>query len=212
MTGLTKGELELARTISGIIEEMHGKIFPKNAEVFVLAQAPPSENERFQYRSQTPSFIADYEGELYLIFGGGLVKRIEKEIQRGIVLFEKNSELLKTTNELPRFSLEEVLIGLASHEVRHSVQYHFPKRRFFSHHLQTTNKLYFKILLRYVEELTKQTYSPEELKTVFVKEFDATLIEHFIVEKWHWGERNISKIATIVASGPNHGCFKSFFK
>ncbi len=199
---LTEEELKIAEILSKTIERLDRIVFPENPiEVFVLQCFPPDEAERFGYCSEAPNFINDYSGELYFIFGGGLAERIEKEKQKSIMLF-KDSELLKAPDQLPRLSLEEVLIILAVHEVRHRVYQHFPERFFSPQDWQNTNNeyKYLKRAFRYVELLCREIYTSSE---EFKKEFDAAVIEHIVVEKWHYGRRNLSEIARIVKSGPS---------
>ncbi len=82
MKELKKKDFKVAKIISEIVERLDKIVFPKNTiEVFILQFSPPDEAERFRYCSQTPSFITDItdsEGEIYLIFGGGLTKRIKR--------------------------------------------------------------------------------------------------------------------------------------
>lgn len=200
MKGLTEEDLRMAKMLSKIIEKLDRIVFPKNPiEVLVLTQAPPNESERFRYCSQTPSFITDYKGELYLIFGSGLDKRIKEEQQKKIILFSEQ-EIEKETNDLLFLSQEEVLIGLASHEARHWLQHYFPERIFSPQQWQNTNYEYLKKVFRYVELLCEEIYTSSE---EFKKEFDAAVIEHIVVEGWHHNRRNFSEIAKIVKSGPS---------
>ena len=192
---LTEKERRLAEQLSFFIERLDGIIFPENAiEVFVLTHPPPNESERFRYCSQTPSFIPNYEGELYLIFGGGLVERIKEEQQKKIILFSKQ-EIEKETNDLLFLSLEEVLIALAVHEVRHRIQHHYPERIFSSRDAERINNAYLKRLFIYITLLCEQI-SPDTFK----EEFDASLVEHWAIEEWHWGQRDFNRIAWIVKS------------
>lgn len=204
---LSDEDFKIAKQISDFIEGLDKILFPdKSIEVFVLQFSPPDEAERFRYCSEAPNFISNYRGELYLIFSGGLAERIKEEQQKKIILFSEQ-EIEKETNDLLFLFQEEVLISIAVHEVRHRIQYHYPERIFSPQYRQNTNNEYLKRLFTYVSLLCEQI-SPNS----FIKEFDASLVEHFIVEKCHWGKRNISEMAIIVASGSKHGYFKSFFK
>ncbi len=110
----------------------------------------------------------------------------------------KNSELVKTINQSSKFSLEEILIAIAVHEIRHRLQYYYPERIFSPQDYQDTNNEYLKRVFRYVEALCREIYTSSE---EFKKEFDAAVIEHIIVDKWHHNKRNFSEIARIVKSG-----------
>lgn len=206
---ITKEDLEMAERLSKVVESIDREVFPKKPiEVFVLdfstsyfsseEESVIEENRRFRYCSETPNFISNYNGELYLIFGNGLVERVEEERKKRLMLF-RNPEL--GTEQLPYFSLEEFFVALACHEVRHRVQYcYFPRRMFSLRDIQEESDLYFQLLLNYVDRQTRYDYPPEESQKIFKKEVDAGIIEHFAVEKWHWGLRDLNKIAKIIKS------------
>jgi len=200
MEKLKEDDLKMAEMLSKTIEKLDKIIFPENPiEVFVLTHPPPNESERFYYCSQAPSFITDYKGELYLIFGGGLAKRIEEEEEQKSIILFKDSDLLKTIP--PLFTLEEILISLSVHETRHRFYNHFPERFFSPQDWKNTGNEYeyLRRVFRYVELLCREIYTSSE---EFKKEFDAAIVEHIVVEKWHHGMRNFSDIANIVKSKP----------
>ncbi len=203
MKGLKKDDLRMCEKLSEGIERLDRIVFPKNPiEVYVLPYSPSDEAERFRYCSQAPSFITDYEGELYLIFGVGLYEWSERQKQKSIMLF-RDSELLKTTNQSPRFSLEEVLAALRFHEIRHRVYHYFPERIFSPREWQNTNNNeyeHLKRVFRYVELLCREIYNSSE---EFKKEFDAAVIEYILVEKLHYGMRNLFEIGRIIKSKPS---------
>ena len=206
---MNEKDLEMAKRISAVMEDLNRQAFKeKPIETVVLEWSPPEEKSRFAYSLDFPILSGEII-EAYLIHKGGLCEMIEREKQRALMLFSI-AELLKNNSESPQYSLEEVLIGIVSHETRHRLQHYFPERRFSPNHRQQASP-YFEILIRYVEKVTRQTYSPEELEKVFENEFDAAFIEHFVVESWHWGERNMSEIAKIIISGPKYGYLKQFF-
>ena len=195
MRGLTEEELKITERFSNTIERLDKIVFPENPiEVFVLQCSPLDEAKRFQYCPKAPNFISNYRGELYLIFGGKLPQRIEEEKNKSIMLF-KDSELSKNIYQLPKFSLEEVLIGLSVHEIRHRFQYHNKNKILSPRDVERINDPYLKRLFRYVSLLCEQI-SPNS----FDKEFDAAVVEHIVVELWHEGERSLERIAKIIVS------------
>ncbi len=199
---LTKSELEMAKLISEAIERFDKTVFPeKPIEVFVVKDYPESEDRRFRYVDKCR--IAESEdgeiykmGEHYIIYGFGLDQRITQEKEKRIMLF-RESEMPKKSKDLPQFTLEEVLVAIASHEVRHRFQNHFPNDLFSPVDVGRTNNPHLKRLIEYTTLLCKGI-SPEHYEI----EIDASLIEHLVVEKWHWGERDLPKIAEIVKSKP----------
>jgi len=209
---LNEKDLELAEKISNSIEGFDRKIFPNNpTETMVFQERPPDEGSRFRYAPRVPNESGDDYFEAYIIFAVGLYERIENERRRKLILF-REEEILRGLNEAPCYSLEEVLIGIAVHENKHKVDHYFPEKIFSPDHIQETNNPYFRRLLIYVDGVTRQTYSPEQLERVFEKEFSAAVIEHFVVEMWHWGARDIPEIAEIIGSGPNDEYFNIFFE
>jgi len=199
---LTKGEMEMAKQLSEMIEKLDKVVFPGNPiEVLVVKDYPERENERFRYVdkcciAESEGGEISKEGEHYIIYGFGLDQRIGQEKRKRIMLF-KDSEMSKNSKDLPLLSLGEVLVAIASHEVRHRFQNHFPNDLFSPGDVGRTNDPYLKRLTEYTTLLCKGI-SPKHYEI----EIDAGLIEHWVTEKWHWGERDLSQIAKIVKSKP----------
>jgi hypothetical protein len=104
----------------------------------------------------------------------------------------------KEWEELPPFTEESIIVGIAAHEVRHRVQKEFQIEMIKPEDAENTSDPELKALIRFLAKVFEK-YPPDLPSPKLVEEeFDATVIEWMIAKLWHEGERDILKLATIV--------------
>lgn len=209
---LTEKEDEIATIIAGYLDMMDKSVFPEKPIKNIFIVENPPLNDRggsVLYISEEKDISG--EGEHYLICGYGIDKKIEKAKEDPV----KNiliKEFGKSDQDTPIPSSEEVIIGLAVHEVRHRVQEYFSKKKLFTPEIANEIKSdYLKKLIKFLELicLDKPDVKGSD------RQFDALVIEMWCKEKWHWwikekispSPKEIqeikSKMSSIIKSWPN---------
>ena len=183
---------DIAQTIANVIGGLDRFVFPETpiGKISVITGRPESEGQRIGYTSPKQ---AESGVEYYVIFLYGLDKaidKINKIVQGGIIATERRKHLWELTPS-------EHLIGLAAHEVRHRVQYHLPIALFSPEILGDIDNPHIRELIKFVSLLWEKHPSEGD----YHLEFDAICAELLAIETWHRGEKDFSKIASIVKSG-----------
>ena len=93
----------------------------------------------------------------------------------------------RSWDDLQPMSEEELLIGLAAHEVRHRVQQHSKIALFSSENKnkQKTKNPDLRAIIAFVAMKIEKTKF--RIKKEFLEEFDARVIEYLAAKKWHEG-------------------------
>lgn len=193
---LTDAEEKMVQRIANVIGKLDGLVFPENSinKITAVRAKPPSGFYRFSYFSPEN---AEDGIEHYQIYGYGVDKVINEERKKRVILLQELKRKEYEYEDLPKLTLEEILIGLAAHEVRHRVQYHLPIELLSLELLDEIDNSYVRGLIDFIKLL----YEEEPPKGDYNLEFDAKSIEYMVIEMWHWGERNASKIASKVKAG-----------
>ena len=192
----TKAEEKTAQKIADALGWLDKLVFPGNpVKKITLIQGRPK--NRRVYVSYVPPENTEDGVEHYQIYGYGLDKYMKKDMEaiRVILLYDDGAEKISWEN-LPKISEHELLIGYAAHEVRHRVQEHF-KIELFSPNPKDIDSCYIRRVKKFLKILFEE--APPEGDYKF--EFDAETIEYIVREMWHRGERDISKIVSIVKAG-----------
>ena len=133
------------------------------------------------------------EEKFYWISSENLEKTIAFELKR-----RRCPSAGKEWEELPPFTEESIIVGIAAHEVRHRVQKEFQIEMIKPEDAENTSDPELKALIRFLAKVFEK-YPPDLPSPKLVEEeFDATVIEWMIAKLWHEGERDILKLATIV--------------
>lgn len=146
-------------------------------------------------------------GESYEVTVSGIAKTMKGELKARVTMLGKKSP---PYYDLPKASLEEILIGVAIHEVRHRMQYQ-PGIKTFSrkYYSYAGGKLrryinFTKLLFReerkvYVKEGKSVGFIRDRMKKT---EFDAKLIEIIAVTRIHNGV-SINELKSLINLQPN---------
>lgn len=192
---LREAEKDIAQKVADAIGRLDELVFsgnPIGKIIVVRRKKAKGDSWRIGYVSPEN---AGSEGEHYRIHGYGLDKHIQEEQKKRVILLK---ELKKGRYEdLPSPTLEELLVGIAAHEVRHRVQRHFLIDLLSPDIPQDVTNQYIQGLIRY----RKIAFEVEPPKGDYRLEFDAKAIEYMIVEMWHFGERDGMRIAEMVKTG-----------
>lgn len=195
---LTKSEKDMAQKIADAIGWLDKLVFPGNPvkKITVITRRPKNPRVYVYY---IPSENTEDGVDHYQIYGYGLDKYIKKEMEaiRVILIYDDGAERISWEN-LPKISEHELLIGYAAHEVRHRIQEHF-KIELFSPNPKNIDSCYIRRVKKFLKRLFEET-TPEG---DYEFEFDAKAIEYIVREIWHWGERDLSKIASVIKAGAN---------
>jgi hypothetical protein len=144
------------------------------------------------------------EAKFYWISGENLEKTIAFELKRRRCPFAG-----KDWEELSPFTREEIIIGMAAHEVRHRVQKEFQIEMIKPEDAKNISDSELKALIRFLAKVFER-YPPDLPPSKLKEEFDATVIEWIVAKLWHEGKRDILKLVTIIKEdGKNkrEGCF-----
>lgn len=198
---LTEAEEKIAQKIADAIGWLDKLVFPGDPikKITVIRGRPKSESQGvdvgYVSKENTEDGIEHYQ-----IFGYGIDEEIKKELEKRIILLKGKKKI--NYQSLPKITLEELLIGIAAHEVRHRVQHHFPIELISYEILEDIANSYVKGLIEFIKLLFEQEPPEGDYK----QEFDAKSIEYMIIEMWHWKEKEVSKIASIVKAGTREIC------
>jgi hypothetical protein len=182
----------IADRIAGLDKE----VFSENPikRIIILRMRPPSEAKRIAYIPEEGA--VSNEPEHYVIHNYGLKKIIDQECRKRVILLSESER----SKDFIKMTLEEVFIGIAAHEVRHRVQHLLPIEWISPEHARTIDDPYFRRLIEF-RRIIFTSHPPEGN---YQREFDAKVIENLVVEKWHYGERNHSRIAELIRLEPKH--------
>lgn len=189
---LTAKEMETAQIVANALGTIDELVFPDNPvkEIRIVPDAPP---HGLHYGYVPPA--EDGDGDFYQICAVGIDRQMEKDLQGKIILMKDlrngsvNSCQAKTRNEY--------LLQIAGHEVRHRVQYLHSITFFEWKSRKLIHDPYLRDLIRFMHWLCR--YAPQRGNPR--KEFDAKVVEYLVAEMWHWGERDLAKIAEVVGTG-----------
>lgn len=208
---LNKREREIIYSLLTITSSLHFHVFPPNAEKLQIFGIV---HERLGKIPEEHLMVYDWKQDLYLIFPYNAVKKVKK--MQNLAFYKLwEDEMVRELNEvfelvrekrdkkeieeklmkvsipkkktIPKFTWEEILIGLAAHEVRHRVQKHLPIKILS---LEEIVKLHLSYDLLVLAELINENIikhhnlGEEEGK----EELDAALIGHLVVKEWNKGK------------------------
>ncbi len=152
--------------------------------------------------------------ENYLINVGYFGKTIKKQLEEGRRIFlDENGNLIKNGEEAPLVSFEELLFGIAIHEVRHRIQ---EKRNikligqgdkvFFDGNY--INDEFIDLQSSFVDSLRKRFKKEGGLEEGLPErktgngELDAIIIEKMAVSRLHHRKTNLEQLKQIVITEP----------
>ena len=193
---LTKFDIRMARKIISALARLDGLIFPEKQAIIGIVQRREPRKDEFRFSYISTSKRGSAKNTCYQIFVVGIEKAIVDEEKKRIILIKEQERKVPYEN-WPFISEEEVIIEIVAHEVRHRVQDIILRERLAPEMEEKIVNRYLRGIIRYVrllfeEELPKGDYN---------KEFDAKVIEFLVGEMWHWGERDLSKIALVIRAG-----------
>jgi RNA polymerase-interacting CarD/CdnL/TRCF family regulator len=93
--------------------------------------------------------------------------------------------------------LEDVLIGLSAHEIRHRAQENRLLELVSPEIAPKVKDTYVKRLI----DFTKMLFKEQPTSGVYEKEFDAKAIEYMAQEIWHLKGKDPAEIASLIKSG-----------
>jgi hypothetical protein len=200
--------LELSHWIKLLDRAIFGE---QSLEVRVIESSPKEEAiEKKIKQGISCGLIYREEAKFYWISSENLEKTISFELKR-----RRCPSAGKEWEELPPFTREEIIIGMAAHEIRHRVQKEFQIEMIKPEDAKNTSDLELIALIRFLAKVFEK-YPPDLPSPELVEEeFDATVIEWIIAKLWHEGERDILKLATIIKEDgekiKNEEIFPPFF-
>ncbi len=190
-------KLRIALRLAGIISKLDKLVFGENKieKKIVIIRKKPEENETFVW--YMPKEKNPERKDYYKILG--YADKIVAEglkNSRHISVAEQKSG--KSYGELQSLTEDELLIGIAAHEIRHGLQYYDLVDLFSPEDAEYIKDPELRLLINFVNksfELNPPITAPRE------KEFDARIIEHLASKKWHEKE-SFEEIAKIIKINP----------
>ena len=189
---ITEEDIRMALKASNAIEKLDNELF---ADKFI----PAALNRQKARRGAIACYVKPQEGaeEQYVIYVPGFAQALEAATSYKLrfVLDEDgsvNTRRSKDSSE-PVYTVNEVILGMASHEVRHRIQHNWPNLVLFSpEHVQSINDdpllktlLEFHILVNEEEakEWRERGDSEEEIADKSRQEYDARVVEGLVHSK-----------------------------
>jgi hypothetical protein len=148
------------------------------------------------------------EPRFYWISSENLEKTIALELKR-----RRCPSAGKEWEELPPFTEETLIVGIAAHEIRHRVQKEFQIEIIKPEDAENTSDPELRALIRFLAKVFEK-YPPDLPSPKLEEEFDATVIEWIVAKLWHEGKRDILKLVKIIKEDgkklKERGVFPSF--
>jgi len=128
--GISEEDIDIAARLASAIALLDSLVFPySNGETFEIGFNHKREAENFaEYRPRTRK-----EKDGYLIFTRGLFEKLSEEAEH-YYLFDSNRGFSSLSNSSFEggCSLDEMIVSVAAHEVRHKLQFNRPELGRFS--------------------------------------------------------------------------------
>ena len=190
---ITEEDIRVAWKASNAIQNLDHKLFPDKS-------IPAALNRQKSAHDNNACYVKPQEGaeEQYVIYVPGFAQALEAATSYKLlfVLEEDgsvNARSLEDSSE-PVVTVDELILGIAGHEVRHHIQHHWPNLVMFSpEHIQSINDdpllkeiLKFNIILREADaEVCRERGESEEYiaERSGQMEYDAGVIENLILAK-----------------------------
>jgi hypothetical protein len=188
--------LELSRWIKLIDEAIFGK---QSLEVKILNSSSFTEFgekdveevvEKARQRGAGCGLIHTEKVKFYFIFPENLEKKVALELRR-----RKCPSAGREWEELPSFTEEELIIGIAAHEVRHRVQKEFRIRMIEPEDAENVLDPELEALIRFIAKVLER-YPPQFSEPK--GELDATVIEWIVSKLWHEGEKDVPRLVALI--------------
>lgn len=137
--------------------------------------------------------------EGYHIFCHEIDKWLEDRKKEPIVLMTKMLSGA-TFDQMPRLSEQEVIVGLAAHEVRHRAQSFLQFLYFSPEIIPALSDRYIRNVIGLLKHCLDNTSQPPG---DYVREFDAKVVELIAQELFHFRKGGPGNIASLIRSGAN---------
>lgn len=186
--GFGREAIKMALQLMVRISALDRRIFPENSATFCFAR----KRHKFGYIAGFVRPIKYNHERTYTIFMPDLEANLRREKKAKRVLLKKESRGYRA--KLISYTWEELLISIASHEVRHRVQSEHSLKRFSPRSIGSFDDP----LLRAIISFTKTEF--EERRKIYLrdgksgrfisdrlsrKEFDASVIERLVLHMVH---------------------------
>lgn len=196
---LTRNEKKIANKLCAILTGMDRCVFPDkpmiNVELVLCRPRKGSGHIAYQ-----PQMKNSKQAECYVIFGYGIDQFVKTlKTQRRIIIWGqrtkkhkiKDYEIIDKTNPL---ATEEVLSGLAAHEVRHRLQFLHKVQMITRRCIHKKTDPYLWILKKITEYYTKNlVYYTHNRRKYAALEFDASMVQYLFISLLHYGIKTNSE-------------------
>ena len=190
---------DVAYQVAHIIAKLDKLVLSEDpiARIEIVRQQPSKEDagrgSYFRYVT-----AGERIGERYVIFIIGIEDFLQEELrQKRHLALVKNRDQ-ESWEETPLFTREELLIAIASHEVRHRLQNHAPITIFSQQN--TSQVVSLKLMGAVLAELFERGLSGGNIQ----REYDAKVIEYLVAKEAHshFGKFQLEKIAEVIKTTP----------
>jgi len=228
---LNEKDKKILHDLVSMVILIHLNAFPKKLPVFVidsekLGELP--ENDLIAYAEKEDSYVIfPYyprrkiielkKNSFFRVWEDGIITELSEASSKMLGGEKEQGELLRRVfnskgKAIHEFTLEEILVGVAAHEVRHRVQKHLPIILFSAEEIlnlrvDSYEAYKFRALAGVIFTLIVEDSALSEDKKR--EEFDAALIGHLSIKKWKALKKleEISKISRLVRMGFD-GCIE----
>lgn len=195
---ISRKDWRTACLVAHAIGSLDGLVFPDSGvtKIAIVPEKPKKSESYYGY--VPPGVNDDGSGDYYQIFGIGIDEEIKHQLStEKITLIKEKLPKRSAFDDSSSITLEELLLQIAGHEIRHRVGYLCKVSLFSWKMREQINDPYLKTLILYVHCLLLVNRPKENYR----REFDAEVVEHLVAELWHRGEKDLAKIAEIVKAG-----------
>ncbi|MDP3093242.1 MAG: hypothetical protein Q8N16_00570 [bacterium] len=196
---IKKGDWGIAWLVTKVIQGLDALVLPGDPIPAEIVFTVPAKDD-YGKRSYVRYTSGEESGERYVVFVVGIAAYLEKQTQGKDT--KKHLALIKGLGAddfatLPVFTMEELIVAIASHEIRHRLQDQKPALRMFS----PTNVSSWSPELRPLGEAFKTAFAKGFLGGDVQSEFDAKIVEYLAGLAARLG-KNPEEIAAVIKIEP----------